>query len=154
MGSDIQTRGTPGGMKPAPRRRRWNRPILLLVTLGILALPSVPVAAFYVLCNGVYLQGGGFTPRQIYSFTAPDRGSTLVINYRVAFPASELVDPSISVGFELRDARTGRVLKRERVVLLEGGDLQEPRVEWSADAVRISAFDSRQERLVTLRPRR
>lgn len=100
--------------------------------------------------SGVALVEGGFTPKQVYAFTAPDGGSTLVVTKRVAFPASELVDPAIVVTIELRETHTNRVIGREQLTLVEDSDLQEPSVEWTQEVVRLKKIDSRYESNITV----
>ena len=129
-----------------PRARRLVRWLLI----AFVALPFLVIGCCYAVSSGVALAEGGFTPKQVYSFAAPDGHSILAVTKRIAFPANEFVDPSIVVTVEIREARTNRVIARERLTLEEDSDLREPTVEWTPDVVRLRGIDSRYARIITI----
>ena len=128
-----------------PRTRRFIRYLLA----GLVSLPLLLIGGCYAIFSAVAYVEGGFTPRQVYFILAPDSRSAIVVTKRIAFPASEFVDPSIIVTVELRESGSNRVLGRQRLILDEDSDLREPSLEWTSQAVRIREIDSRHERILT-----
>jgi len=118
--------------------------------IAFLALSILPIGGYYALTSGITLAEGGFTPKPVYAFTAPDDGSFIVVTKRIAFPPSEFADPSIIVNVQLHETHTHRIMASERLALEEDSDLREPSVEWTELTVHLRGIDSRQPRVITL----
>jgi hypothetical protein len=106
----VQETAYPSGDEEMKIQSSFWKPRLPYLLSGIIAVPIIIVIAGYIIFTTVAFVDGGFTPREVYSFTSPDNLSRVVIAKRTAFPASEFVDPAIVVTIELREVRTDIIL--------------------------------------------
>ena len=123
------------------------RSVLLIVGVAVIVVGSL----LYLLPTFALIATGDFRSREIFSQRSSDGLVHLVITTRAAFPANEFVDPSLVVRASLRDAGTRKLISYERVTLSESSDLSRPTVNWSSNHVRVTGFDRREKRTLTLR---
>ncbi len=98
------------------------------------------IIIFIFVPSAVCLVEGNFKYTEVYSETSPDGISTLTLLKRTAFPANEIVDPSIIVKIQIT-GHTPSVIKER---LSEDSDLiQEPKIEWNESIVTISELSTR-----------
>jgi hypothetical protein len=125
------------------------KPVFVIVGCVILAA----AALLFVVPTVVIGLEGGFRWRYVSSEISPDGQLQVIVTKRMAFPASDWVDPAIVVRAELRDAAKRRVLASGMVRLTEDSDFTRPAIDWAADGARVRGFDQRMDQAVTLRRR-
>lgn len=116
--------------------------VLMGITLFVL-IPTVLIA-----------REGGFKYREVLSERSTDGSLRVVVTKRVAFPAYDVIDPSVVIRAELDDLRTHQVLASSRAVLMEDSDFSPPAVRWYSGEVRLTGFDGMSNQMMRLRDMR
>ena len=104
--------------------------------MAIAAGPLLIITAF----SWLFLFDGSFRYRKVYQYTSPNTDHTLIISKRVAFPATEMVDPAIIVKLEL----SGHTPACRKIRLEEDSDLIiPPSIIWNSSGVVITNLSTR-----------
>lgn len=101
--------------------------------LGIILLPSI------------LLGPSAFFNKPVYSSLSPDGSTEIVIYRKVSFPASEIIDPSITVTVEVKSPGALKARNYVQFNLYEFSDLTGPNIEWLPDTVRVSDIKYRKQ---------
>lgn len=118
--------------------------------LGVIVVGIITVTiTFFVLLPSIIiclLPGPqSFFPQRVYEFNSPDNRYQVIVSRRVNFPASEIVDPSITVNLSLKRANDPREIDTVQLKMYEFGDLKEPELTWTPTEVSIDKIDQRDE---------
>ncbi len=105
----------------------------------------VLLVAFWRYPTAALVIGGKTRSVLLVSAPSPDGRFRLAVTRRMAFPATELVDPAVVLTARLLD-RNGLVLNRRSARLSEDSDLRPPEIRWNAAEVRLVNFDRRHPR--------
>ena len=94
-------------------------------------------AATFLLCLVVLAPSlvvyfdGGFDRKERFRLQSLDGRYRVSIDSRVAFPATEIFDPSIKVWVQVSHISTDAVIDEAVIELYEQSNLGEPAVDWS-----------------------
>ena len=124
---------------------------LFFMTVGFVLMGIAIIVVFPTL---LIAHEGGFKHREVLSERATDGSLRVVVTKRVAFPAYDLLDPSVVIRAELSDLATHEVVASTRAFLLEDSDFSRPVVQWYSGGVRLTGFDGRTNQMMRLRDMR
>lgn len=118
--------------------------------LGVIVVGVITVTiTFFLLLPSLIISVNpgpqSFFPQRIYEFNSPDNRYQVVVSRRVNFPASEILDPSITVILSLERADGLREIDTVQLKMYEFGDLNEPELTWTPTEVSIDKIDRRDE---------
>lgn len=106
---------------------------LAILAAGILAMPIV---GYYAICSLPYLASGEFFDQNFEKFDSPDGSLHVVASRRVCFPANEIVDPSVILKLEVRNA-AGQIVGTAQGKLWEISDCDNLEIFWGAGLPRF-----------------
>lgn len=125
--------------------KQSGSPRLGVIVVGVITM----TITFFLLLPSIIISVSpgpqSFFPQRIYEFNSPDNRYQVIVSRRVNFPASEIVDPSITVNLSLKRANDPREIDTVQVKMYEFGDLNEPELTWTPTEISIDKIDRRDE---------